>query len=67
VVDGLETQVAHGHGVDLGVNQGHGEARAPFPHHRAFFLGQQLLQAGFDFGRHEIRFSVFSFQFSVKR
>ena len=52
VVDGLEAQVAHGHRVDLGVDEGHGPAGAPFPHHRAFFLGQQLFQAGFDPGGH---------------
>ena len=52
VVDGLEAQVAHGHGVDLGVDQGHGKPGAPLPHHRALFLGQELLQVGFDFRGH---------------
>ena len=31
VVNGLETQVAHGHGVDLGVDQGDGPVDTPFP------------------------------------
>ena len=53
VVDGLEAQVAHGHGVELGVDQGDGKPGAPLPHHRALFLGQELLQAGFDFGGHK--------------
>ena len=52
VIDGLEAQVAHGHGIDLGVDQGDGKAGAPLPHHRALFLGQELFQAGFDFGGH---------------
>ena len=51
-VNGLKAQVAHGHRVDLGVDQGHGPAGPPVPHHCASFLGQDFLQAGFDLGGH---------------
>ncbi len=53
VVDGLEAQVAHGHGIDLGIDQGDGKPGAPLPHHRTLFLGQELLQVSFDFRGHE--------------
>ena len=42
VVDGLKAQVAHGHRVDLGIDQGDGKAGAPLPHHRALFLGEKV-------------------------
>ena len=51
-VDGLEAQIPHGHRVNLRIDQGHGPAGAPVAHHRAFFLGKQFFQAGFELGRH---------------
>ena len=53
VIHGLEAQVAHGHGIDLGVDQGDGKPGAPLPHHGALFLGQELFQVGFDFRGHK--------------
>jgi hypothetical protein len=52
VIHGLEAQVAHGHGVELGIDQGDGKPGAPLPHHGALFLGQDLLQVSFELGGH---------------
>jgi len=42
VIHGLETQIAHAHGINLRIDQGNGKPGAPLPHHRALFLGQDL-------------------------
>ena len=42
VVHGLKAQVAHAHGVNLRIDQGHGKTGAPLAHHRALFLGQSF-------------------------
>src|SRR5208337_1072815 len=51
-VNGLKAQVAHGHRVDLGVDQGHGPAGPPVPQHCASFLGQDFFQTCLDLGGH---------------
>ena len=42
MINSLEAQVAHGHGIDLGVDQGDGKASAPFPRQSRLVLGGEL-------------------------